>query len=262
MTKATQEEAFNRLVEIIKVLRKECPWDKVQTHESLKKCLIEEAYETVDAIDNKDTENLREELGDVILQVVFHGLLSEEEGHFNLTDVINQECEKMIYRHPHIFSSEEAKTVDKVLEKWENMKSIEHKQERYTDRLESVPKALPALMRSCKVQRKAAGVGFDWDETEGALDKLNEEMGELVEACSLGQREEIEDEFGDLLFSMVNLSRFINVDAEEALNKATQKFISRFDAMENIAEEGNMDISDLTLEEMDILWERAKNRLK
>ena len=158
--KQNEGDALIRLAEIIKVLREKCPWDSVQTHETLTRCMLEEAYEAVDAIQEHDVENLREELGDVLLQVVFHCNLSEEEGDFDLTDVINEECEKMIRRHPHIFLQEEVKTIDKALEKWENVKSKEHGEERYTDRLKRVPKALPALLRSSKVQGKASKLGF------------------------------------------------------------------------------------------------------
>ena len=253
-------DALIRLVEIIKVLRKECPWDSVQTHETLTRCMLEEAYEAVDAILEQDVENLREELGDVMLQVIFHCNLSEEEGAFNLTEVINEECEKMIRRHPHIFLGEEVKTIDKALEKWENVKGNEHVDERYTDRLKRVPKALPALIRSSKVQSKASKVGFDWDDALGAFDKLEEEIKELRCAYENSDRQNIAEEFGDLLFSMVNVSRFIDVDPEESLNDSTAKFIRRFDAMETIAGDKGLDFAELSLEEMDKLWTEAKNK--
>ena len=257
-TKGNEGEALVRLAEIIKVLRKECPWDRVQTHETLTKCLLEEAYETIDAIQEHDVENLREELGDVLLQVVFHCNLSEEEGDFDLTAVINEECEKMIRRHPHIFLQEQVKTIDKALEKWENVKSKEHGEERYTDRLKRVPKALPALLRSSKVQGKASKVGFDWDDASGAFDKLEEEIKELRCAYENGDAQNMTEEFGDLLFSMVNVSRFLEIDPEEALNQTTMKFIHRFDVMERIASERGLDFEELSLEEMDKLWVEAK----
>ena len=259
MVKAnTAEAALVRLDEIMKVLRVECPWDSVQTHETLTKCMLEEAYEAVDAIQEHDVENLREELGDVMLQVVFHCNLSEEEGDFTLTDVINEECEKMIRRHPHIFLQEEVKTIDKALEKWENVKSKEHGEERYTDRLTRVPKALPALLRSSKVQGKASKVGFDWDDASGAFDKLEEEIKELRCAYEKGDAQNMTEEFGDLLFSMVNVSRFLDIDPEDALNQTTGKFISRFDSMERMASEKGLDFAELSLEEMDKLWVEAK----
>ena len=253
-------DALVRLAEIIKVLRKECPWDSVQTHDTLTKCMLEEAYEAVEAIQNKDTENLREELGDVLLQVVFHCNLSEEENAFNLTEVINEECEKMIRRHPHIFLEEQVKTIDKALEKWENVKSSEHGEVRYTERLERVPKALPALLRSSKVQSKASKIGFDWDDASGAFDKLEEEIKELRCAYENSDTQNMSEEFGDLLFSMVNVSRFLNIDPEETLNDATAKFIRRFASMEQMAVERNLDFAELSLEEMDKLWVEAKNK--
>ena len=258
----TQEEAFKRLVDIIRILRKECPWDKVQTHESLKRGMIEEAYEAVDAINNNDMENLKEELGDVLLQVVFHGVLSEEEKAFEIRDIINSECNKMIRRHPHIFSTENIKSIDKLVEKWENIKSREHGEHCYTDRLKDVPSALPALLRSEKVQKRAADAGFDWDDAEGAFDKLEEEAQELRDACSEGNQESVNEEFGDLLFSMVNVSRFLGVNPEESLNGCTAKFIQRFEYMEKAALQSGRSLDDMKLAEMDELWEEAKLKLK
>lgn len=258
LVKDNEEDALRRLVEIVRILRKECPWDKVQTHQSLTKCMVEEAYEAVEAIQNDDTANLREELGDVLLQVIFHSTLSEEEGTFNLTDVINEECEKMIRRHPHIFLEENAKTIDKALEKWENMKSREHNELNYTDRLKDVPKAMPALLRSSKVQSKAAKVGFDWVDVSGAFAKLSEELEEFFEALRQDDAAATSEEFGDLLFSMVNVSRFLDIDPEDSLNEATQKFIRRFEGMEQIAESRGLDLGSMSLEEMDNLWEETK----
>jgi tetrapyrrole methylase family protein/MazG family protein len=178
--------------------------------------------------------------------------------YFDLTDVINEECEKMIRRHPHIFLQEEVKTIDKALEKWENVKSKEHGEERYTDRLKRVPKALPALLRSSKVQGKASKVGFDWDDALGAFDKLEEEIKELRCAYEKGDAQNMTEEFGDLLFSMVNVSRFLDIDPEDALNQTTVKFINRFDIMERLASERGLDFAELSLEEMDKLWVEAK----
>ncbi len=252
-------EALNRLAAIIKILRRECPWDKVQTHETLKICMLEEAYEAVDAIQEKDTANLREELGDVLLQVVFHSDLSSEEGDFDLTDVINEECEKMLRRHPHIFLEEKVKTIDKALERWENMKSKEHNEKSYTERLQKVPRALPALLRSSKVQSKASKIGFDWEDAKGAFGKVEEELSEFKDACEAGGREDMTEELGDLLFSIVNVSRFLDIDPEEALNGATRKFIARFQYMENASAERGLDLERMSLEEMDKLWMEAKN---
>lgn len=255
-----EKEALERLYEIVKVLRAKCPWDSVQTHDSLRTCMLEEAYEVVDAIERKDDDNLREELGDVLLQVVFHGILAEEEDLFTLTDVINEECEKMLRRHPHIFSGEEAKTVDKALEKWDNMKSTEHGQTSHTDRLRSVPGALPALMKSSKVQSRAAKAGFDWDSIDGALDKVVEELDEFKRAYQWGSRDHIDEELGDLLFSVVNVARFAGTDPEDALNRATRKFVERFSKVEDAARNAGKTMDSMSLADLDALWEKVKNK--
>ncbi len=255
-----EKEALERLYEIVKVLRVKCPWDSVQTHDSLRGCMIEEAYEAVDAIQREDMDNLREELGDVLLQVIFHGLLAEEEKAFTLTDVINEECDKMLRRHPHIFLGEEVKGIDKALEKWDNMKSTEHGQSSYTDRLRSVPDALPALIKSNKVQSRAAKAGFDWDSIDGAFEKVSEELEEVREACASGSRREIDEELGDLLFSVVNVARFAGTDPEDALNAATGKFTERFARVEEAARREGRDMKDMSLEELDALWEIVKNK--
>ena len=252
-------EAIERIKEIVSILRRECPWDKKQTHETLRGCMIEEAYEVVEAIDNKDRDNLREELGDVLLQVVFHSNLSEENGNFDLTDVINDECEKMIRRHPDVFlqeiSNNHIKSIDKALEKWENIKAEEKKNTTKTQDLKGVPNALPALIRAAKVQKKAAEVGFDWNDAQGALDKIREETDELTEA---GNRAEVTEELGDLLFSVVNAARFLKVDPEDALNMATKKFIRRFAYIEDRSLSCGRLLKDMSLEEMDELWNEAK----
>ena len=257
---ATAEEAIIRLDEILKILRVECPWDREQTHESIRVCLLEEAYEVVDAINRKDDANLREELGDVLLQVLFHSSMAREEGRFDLKDVINEECEKMIRRHPHVFLEENLKTIDKVLEKWENIKVKESGQTDQTSRLEKVPRALPALTRAKKVQKKAADVGFDWDDVAPALDKVNEETCELREAWMMGDRDAMKEELGDLLFSVVNVARFLEVDPEEALTFTTEKFIRRFAHIEKAAMACGRQMEDMSLEEMDQLWEQAKQK--
>ncbi len=256
-TAENSKQALERLTEILRILRKECPWDREQDHRSLRSCMIEEAYEVAEAIDNSDGQNLKEELGDVILQVVFHSLLAEESGEFDLTDVINGECEKMIRRHPHVFNDEGAKDLDKVLEKWENIKVKEHRQDSYAERLRSVPRALPALIRSHKIQKKAADVGFDWDVTDDALEKIVEEAKELKGTAT---HEERTEELGDLLFSVVNVSRFIGVEPEAALEAATDKFVARFKKMEDMAEETGKKLEQMTLGEMDRLWDEAKTR--
>lgn len=266
MTKPAEDnaEAIQRLAGIIALLRRECPWDKVQTHETLRKGMIEEAYEVVEAINNKDMANLREELGDVLLQIVFHADLAAEEGQFDLKDLINEECEKMIRRHPHVFLQEmrnnSAKSIDKVLEKWENIKVEEKQEKSYASRLERVPRALPALMRAFKIQKKAADVGFDWEDVSGAFDKVAEEHAELMEQYREGpsRKQRIEEEMGDLLFSCVNVARFLDIDPENALNYTIDKFMRRFSYIEEKATNLGVDLKDMSLEEMDMLWEEAK----
>ena len=257
--------AIDRLYEIVKILRVECPWDKVQTHESLRPGMLEEAYETVDAINNQDMVNLREELGDVLLQVVFHSILGEEASNFDLKDVINEECEKMIRRHPHVFLQENAnntpKSIDKVLEKWENIKEKERGEEKTASRLAKVPRALPALTRAYKVQKKAAEVGFDWDDVSEAFDKVREETSELTECCMAesADRKVLEEELGDLLFSVVNVSRFLGIDPEASLDYTINKFIRRFTHIEDSALACGRALEDMSLSEMDELWNEAKD---
>ena len=261
-------EAFERLVEIIRYLRSEdgCPWDKVQTHESLKKCLIEESYEVIDAIDKKDRESLEEELGDLILQGVFHGLIAEDEKYFDLTSVLNRVSNKMIFRHPHVFLREiaenRAETLDNALIKWENMKHQEKRQKSQTQVMVDIPRQLPALMRSYKIQKKARDVGFDWDDVKEAFAKVKEETDELEEICSAGDHERILEEVGDLLFSVVNVARFLDIDPEEALTFTSDKFVRRFEYIEKNAALKNKELTSMTLEEMDRLWEEAKDEEK
>ncbi len=257
-TAETDIDAFIRLRDIIEVLRVECPWDREQTHTSLRPCIIEEAYEVAEAIDNQDMGNLKEELGDVLLQIIFHASLASETGIFNYTDLANEECEKMIRRHPHVFSDVDSKTVDKVLEKWENIKREEYLEASHSELLEGVPKALPALIRSRKVQEKASRVGFDWKDTSGALNKLSEELIELQEAYEAGDQERTAEELGDLLFSVVNVSRFMKVNPEAALEATVDKFIRRFRHIEETVKARGVSLDEMELEEMDKIWEEAK----
>ncbi len=257
-TASADSQSFERLQKIVEILRVQCPWDREQTHMSLRSCIIEEVYEVAEAIDRGDMENLREELGDVLLQIIFHASLAQESGAFNFADLANEECEKMIRRHPHVFSDVESKTVDKVLEKWENIKREEHLEASHTKRLEGVPRALPALIRSYKVQEKAARVGFDWEDVSGALDKLSEELTELRDAFQMGNHENVAEELGDLLFSVVNVSRFMKVNPEAALEATTEKFIRRFRHIEATAEARGVSLDEMELVEMDRIWEEAK----
>jgi len=253
-------EALSKLIEILSILRKECPWDKVQTHESLRICMLEEAYEVCEAIDNGNFTNLEEELGDVLLQVLFHSALAAESAKFDLVSVIDKESEKLIRRHPHVFSKENIKSVDKAIEKWENVKWKEKGDTSYSERLAMIPRALPALMRSYKIQAKAGEAGFDWDDVSGAYHKIKEETEELIEAGLEGDNGRISEELGDLLFSIVNVARFLDVNPEQALNATSERFIRRFAYIEREAESQGRELTKMSLSEMDGLWEEAKLR--
>lgn len=252
------------LLEIMKILRSPegCPWDREQTHESIKKSLIEETYEVVEAINKNDKELMTEELGDVLLQVVFHSQIGAENGEFDFSDVCDGICKKLIERHPHVFGDISVKDSGEVLENWEQIKSRTKHRKTQTDKMLSVPRELPALMRSAKIQEKASKVGFDWEDVSGAFQKLSEESDELKEAVQNNDRENMTEELGDLLFSVVNVSRFINVDAEEALTASTDKFLNRFAIVERLAKERNIDMSTSSIEELDSLWDEAKNITK
>ncbi len=257
----TSEEAIDRLRRLIEILRGDdgCPWDRAQTYESIKACLIEEAYEVTDAVDRQDWDNLEEELGDVLLQVVFYGDMGEKDGRFDLKSIANRECEKMISRHPHVFSNNMVESIDTALEKWENMKKVEKKTS-VTESMTQIPKSLPALRKSVKIQKKAREVGFDWNDVGPAFLKLKEETDELIEAYRGGDFERIRDELGDVLFAATNIARFLKVDPEDALNFASQRFIERFSFIEDSAEEEGRAMDTMTLKEMDKLWREAKKR--
>lgn len=253
----TEESAVKRLIDVITVLRNPggCPWDREQTHDSLKKPMIEEAYEVIQAIENKDDANLREELGDVLLQVVFHANIAREEGRFNMADIANEECEKMIRRHPHVFGDVENNLTSKqVLSNWEDIKKLEKKNKSQTESMESIPRGLPALYRADKVQAKAAKVGFDWDDVSGAYEKVKEELLEVQDAKKNLTQDKVAEEVGDLLFAAVNVARMLEVDPEEALNATSEKFIRRFAYVEKNMKDG------MSLEELDALWNEAKKQ--
>ena len=241
----------------MKELRQKCPWDKKQTHESLKRYLLEETYEVLDAIDRKDWEALKEELGDLLLQPVFHAKIAEENGKFNIDDVIDHLCRKLIERHPHVFGEEKADSAEEVLKNWEKRKL-----EKRNSVLEGVPKAMPALMRAEKLQKKASKVGFDWKEPSQVEEKVKEEWKEFWQALKEGKKKKIEHEFGDLLFALVNLARFIKIDPEQALQKANERFLKRFSYVEKKVKESGKKWEEFTLEELDKFWEEAKIRHK
>ncbi|MGI6731778.1 MAG: nucleoside triphosphate pyrophosphohydrolase [Anaerovoracaceae bacterium] len=260
----TAEEAVMRLVKIIELLRSEegCPWDKAQTHESIKTCLLEEAYEVAEAIENSDMDNLEEELGDVLLQVVFHADLGKNSGSFDLCSIANRECEKMIRRHPHVFLNNNPETIDKTLEKWENVKRKEQGNVTHTQGMKNTPRALPALIRSYKIQKKAAQAGFDWDNVDGAFSKVQEETQELLNVYQGSDKSKIMEEIGDLLFSIVNVARFLGINPEEALGLTANKFINRFAYIEEAAQKQGLSLEEMSLEEMDKLWDQAKQIIK
>jgi XTP/dITP diphosphohydrolase len=245
---------FTRFVEVTKRLRKECPWDKEQTHQSIRHSLIEEAYEVVEAIDKNDLNELKKELGDLLLHVVFHANIAEEQNEFTLQQVIDGISEKLIFRHPHIFGTSIVRDADHVKENWEKLKLKEGRE----SLMDGVPRELPALLRAHRLQDKASQVGFDWEKKEDAWKKVEEEMRELHRAIEAGAAAEIEGEFGDLLFALVNYSRFIEVNPENALRQTVDKFIKRFQHIERRLKESGKDIHSSTLEEMDALWNEAK----
>lgn len=251
---------FKSLVDIIKILRGEggCPWDREQTHESLKKCLIEESYEVIEAIDEKDEGAIEEELGDVLLQVVMHASIGEEEGYFDINDVIEGICLKMINRHPHVFGEEKVENSREVLLNWDKLKNKEQGNLTYTEELKHVAKSLPGLMRAEKVQKKAAKANFDWDSVEPAILKVTEELEELKLAILNKDKGNIKEEIGDLIFTAVNIARFLDIDPENAVNYTIEKFIARFQYIEEKSLEYGMDLKGMTLDEMDVLWNKAK----
>jgi len=251
---------FYDLTDIIRCLRAPggCPWDTEQTHESIKKNLIEETYEVIEAINKCDNDLLCEELGDLLMQVVFHAQMETETGEFNIDDVSDGICKKLIERHPHVFGNINVSGVSEVLTNWDAIKRKSKGQINRSQAMLSVPKELPALMRSSKVQHKAASVGFDWPDISGALEKLDEEIHELKNAISDGKTEETMEELGDVLFSVVNVSRFIGQDAEEALSLATEKFIKRFAIVERLAESEKIDLQTAGIEKLNLLWDIAK----
>lgn len=248
------------LVQIMHILRAPdgCPWDKVQTHESIRQNFIEETYEAVEAIDKKDVPLLREELGDVLMQVIFHCIMEEEQGTFSFDDVCNEVCQKLIIRHPHVFGNIEADTPEEVLKNWDAIKMQTKSQEKLADSVDDVAKSLPALMRAQKVQKRSAKSGMDFRSPEQAAEKLPEEQQELFEAVKSGDKEKMAEELGDLLFSVVNIARLLGVDAELALTRSTDKFSQRFRAVEALADKRGIDMKNAPDSLIDSLWEEVK----
>ena len=247
-------KAFDRLLTIMDELREQCPWDKKQTMQSLRHLTIEETYELGDAILDNDLQEVKKELGDLLLHIVFYSRIGSETKDFDIADVINEICEKLISRHPHIYGDISVENEEDVKRNWEQLKLKEGKK----SVLEGVPNSLPALVKASRIQDKVAGVGFDWEEPQQVFEKLQEELGELQHEVEENNREKIEAEFGDVLFSMINYARFLKVNPEDALERTNKKFIKRFQYLEQKAKEQNKNLKDMTLGEMDVFWEEAK----
>lgn len=249
-----QLQAFDRLLTIMDELREQCPWDRKQTLQTLRHLTIEETYELGDAILDNDLDEVKKELGDLLLHIVFYSKIGSETKDFDIADVANGICEKLISRHPHIYGDVEVDNEEDVKRNWENLKLKEGKK----SVLEGVPKSLPALVKANRIQDKVAGVGFDWEEPQQVWEKLQEELEEFQEEVAKNDKDAIEAEFGDVLFSMINYARFLKVNPENALERTNKKFIKRFQYLESQAAKLNKSLSDMTLKEMDVFWEEAK----
>lgn len=256
-TREEKMEAFGRVMDILARLRKDCPWDRVQTNDSLRPNTIEEVYELCDALLNDDNPNIRKELGDVLLHVLFYALIGEEKGAFDIADVCDALNEKLVYRHPHVFGSEQADSAGQVLQNWEQLKLSEKGGNKTV--LGGVPEALPPLIKAYRMQEKAAHVGFDWEEREQVWDKVHEEMAEFKAEAEAGRRDGMEAEMGDLIFSVVNLARLYDIHPDTALERTNKKFRRRFNHIEEAAAASGRSIKDMTLAEMEALWQEAKN---
>ena len=249
------QQSFAKLLEIMDELRAKCPWDKKQTNLSLKSNTIEEVYELAQAIEDGDKQEIKKELGDLLLHVVFYSKIGSEENEFDIKSVIDSLCEKLIRRHPHIYGEVKAENAEEVKKTWEQIKMTEGRKSVFS----GVPRALDSLIKAYRLQEKAAGVGFDWEEKEQVWDKLKEELGELQdEVSNNGSQEKIEEEFGDVLFALINYARFLKIKPEHDLEKTNRKFIKRFQYIEEIAQQQNKKLQDMSLEEMDNIWNQAK----
>jgi len=253
-SRANQLKAFDRLLTIMDELRAQCPWDKKQTIESLRHLTIEETYELGDAILDNDLQEVKNELGDVLLHIVFYSKIGSETNDFDIADVCNSICEKLIHRHPHIYGDVKVENEADVKRNWENLKLKEGK----TSVLEGVPKSLPALVKANRIQDKVAGVGFDWEKPEQVWEKVEEELDEFKAEVALKNNDAIESEFGDVLFSLVNYARFLNINPENALERTNKKFTKRFQYLEAKTKAQNRSLNEMSLSEMDVFWEEAK----
>ncbi len=249
-----QLKAFDRLLTIMDELREQCPWDKKQTMQTLRHLTIEETYELGDAILDNDLQEIKGELGDLLLHIVFYAKIGSETNDFDIADVTNAICEKLINRHPHIYGDVKVENEEEVKQNWENLKLKEGK----TSVLQGVPKSLPALVKANRIQDKVAGVGFDWEEPHQVWEKVEEELKEFQDEVAKGNQDAIESEFGDVLFSMINYARFLKINPENALERTNKKFTKRFQYLEAKAKSLNKPLSDMTLAEMDVFWEEAK----
>ena len=253
-TRQQQLQAFERLLDVMDDLRAQCPWDKKQTMESLRHLTIEETYELGDAILNNDLNEVKKELGDVLLHIVFYAKIGSETQDFDIADVCNELCEKLIFRHPHIYGDVQVADEEEVKRNWEKLKLKEGKK----SVLEGVPKGLPALVKASRIQDKAKGVGFDWEKPHQVWEKVQEELQELQDEVQANNQDALEAEFGDVLFSLINYARFLKINPEDALERTNKKFISRFQYLEQKAEQLGKNLSDMSLAEMDVFWNEAK----
>lgn len=249
-------EAFERLATIMDELRAKCPWDKKQTLESLRHLTIEETFELADSIIDRDLPAIKKELGDILLHILFYAKIGSELNAFDITEVINSQCEKLISRHPHIYGDVKVKDEEEVKQNWEKLKLKEGNK----SVLEGVPKSLPAMIKAMRMQEKARGVGFDWDKPEQVWEKVVEEMNEFLHETQAGHQKKAEEEFGDLLFALINYARFKDINPEEALERTNKKFMYRFKYLEEGARKSGRELSSMTLEEMDVYWNEAKSK--
>lgn len=257
-TREQQLASFNKLLDVMDELREKCPWDKKQTLESLRHLTIEETYELADAILDDDKEEVKKELGDLLLHIVFYAKIGSETNDFDIKTICDTIVEKLIHRHPHIYGDIQVQDEEEVKKNWEKLKLKEGK----SSVLEGVPKSLPAMVKANRIQDKVAGVGFDWEAPEQVWEKVQEELSELNEEVIKGNKDAIEAEFGDVLFSMINYARFLNINPENALERTNKKFTKRFQFLEAAAKNNNKQLSEMTLEEMDVFWEASKSKFK